>query len=285
MNERGIDFQPTPEYLEEIQPEGASDELIQRLSRTTPRGFSTGELVQLLESHPDQGQLAQSVSQRGIDFEANSGNLAALRTAGAQTPLLEAVRNAKIVKIVFASSPPSPPPSTSSVRELRVALVCGTDDHDVPVLTDPRYPRGITTRLACGTKVTWLGDSASSGFHKVQYADGKEGFVASRFINSAVATVGGNVMPPRRIYTPEPAYTREARHDKLEGTIVLVIVIDAEGNVTDIQESSRKLGDGLDKSAMDTVRMWKFHPATRKGVPVAVRVKVEVSFRLSQDAS
>ena len=30
---------------------------------------------------------------------------------------------------------------------------------------------------------------------------------------------------------------------------------------------------------MDTVKTWKFTPATRKGVPVPVRVMVEIDFR------
>jgi TonB family protein len=32
--------------------------------------------------------------------------------------------------------------------------------------------------------------------------------------------------------------------------------------------------------AIETVKTWKFKPATRNGVPVPVRVVVEVTFRL-----
>jgi protein TonB len=64
--------------------------------------------------------------------------------------------------------------------------------------------------------------------------------------------------------------------------VKLSIVIDTEGNVSDVQESSAPLGDGLDQSAIDTVKKWRFNPATRDGVPVAVRVAVEVGFRLNK---
>ncbi len=40
------------------------------------------------------------------------------------------------------------------------------------------------------------------------------------------------------------------------------------------------LSDGLDQKAIESVRQWKFEPATKDGVPVAVRVNVEVQFRL-----
>jgi TonB family protein len=40
------------------------------------------------------------------------------------------------------------------------------------------------------------------------------------------------------------------------------------------------LGDGLDQKAIESVRQWEFEPATKDGAPVAVRVNVEVQFRL-----
>jgi TonB family protein len=94
-----------------------------------------------------------------------------------------------------------------------------------------------------------------------------------------VYSVGGGVSPPIPIYKPEPAYSEEARKAKYQGTVVLWIVVDAQGNVTDCRVV-RPLGLGLDEKATETVRTWKFKPAMRNGVPVAVRVIVEVSFRL-----
>jgi TonB family protein len=92
-------------------------------------------------------------------------------------------------------------------------------------------------------------------------------------------SVGGGVSAPIPIYKPEPAYSEEARKAKYQGTVVLWIVVDAQGNVTDCRVV-RPLGLGLDEKAMETVRTWKFKPAMRNAVPVPVRVIVEVSFRL-----
>jgi TonB family protein len=95
----------------------------------------------------------------------------------------------------------------------------------------------------------------------------------------AVYTVGGDVKAPVPIYKPEPAYSPQARKDKAEGTVVTEVVVDASGNVADVR-LVRSLGKGLDESAIETIRTWKFEPATKNGKPVPVRVIVEVSFRM-----
>jgi len=98
-------------------------------------------------------------------------------------------------------------------------------------------------------------------------------------VGGGVYSVGGNVSAPIPIYKPEPAYSEEARKAKYQGTVVLWIVVDAHGNVTDCNVV-KPLGLGLDEKAKEAVRTWKFKPAMRNSVPVPVRVIVEVSFRL-----
>lgn len=94
-----------------------------------------------------------------------------------------------------------------------------------------------------------------------------------------VYSVGGGVSEPVPIFKPDPAYSEEARKAKYQGTVVLWIVVDASGSVTDCRVV-KPLGLGLDEKAVETVKTWKFKPALRNGTPVPVRVMVEVSFRL-----
>jgi TonB family protein len=98
-------------------------------------------------------------------------------------------------------------------------------------------------------------------------------------VGGGVYSVGGSVTAPIPIYKPEPAYSEEARKAKYQGTVVLWIIVDVAGTVSDCRVV-KPLGLGLDEKAMETVRTWKFKPATRNGTPVPVRVMVEVSFRL-----
>jgi TonB family protein len=37
---------------------------------------------------------------------------------------------------------------------------------------------------------------------------------------------------------------------------------------------------GLDESAVEALKQWKFNPATRNGQPVSVSVNIEVHFNL-----
>jgi protein TonB len=66
---------------------------------------------------------------------------------------------------------------------------------------------------------------------------------------------------------------------KYSGTVVLSVIIDANGNVRDIQVE-RPLGLGLDEKAIEAVGKWRFRPAVKSEKAVAVRAQVEVNFRL-----
>ncbi len=94
-----------------------------------------------------------------------------------------------------------------------------------------------------------------------------------------VFQVGGGVSAPRALFTPDPEYSEEARRAKHEGTVVLWLVVGPDGRPRDLRVL-RSLGLGLDEKAMDAVRQWRFEPARKNGTPVAVRVNVEVDFKL-----
>jgi TonB family protein len=87
------------------------------------------------------------------------------------------------------------------------------------------------------------------------------------------------VKPPKPVYSPEPDFSEEARHARYQGVVMMHIVIDTSGNVTDIR-IDRALGKGLDENAVDAVKKWKFSPATRDGQPVSVSMMTEISFNL-----
>lgn len=89
----------------------------------------------------------------------------------------------------------------------------------------------------------------------------------------------GGIRPPRVIYSPDPEYSEEANQAKFEGTCVLSLVIDADGNTRDVKVV-KSLGKGLDEKAIDAIKTWKFMPGTKDGVPVATQIAIEVEFHL-----
>ncbi len=91
--------------------------------------------------------------------------------------------------------------------------------------------------------------------------------------------VGKGVLPPRVKYDPDPAYSNVAREVKYQGTVILWLVLGADGSPRNIR-IAKPLGMGLDEEAVRAVSGWKFDPATKDGTPVPVMINVEVNFRL-----
>jgi len=91
--------------------------------------------------------------------------------------------------------------------------------------------------------------------------------------------VGRGVRAPKATYAPDPAYSEAARQKKLQGTVVLALIVDELGKPSTIIVT-RPLAHGLDEKAVDAVRIWTFKPATFQGQPVPVGVNVEINFRL-----
>ena len=91
--------------------------------------------------------------------------------------------------------------------------------------------------------------------------------------------IGGDVSAPVVISKVEPEYSEEARKAKFSGSVLLSLVIDANGMPRDIKVI-RPLGLGLDEKAIEAVSHWRFRPGMKGGRPVATQANIEVNFRL-----
>lgn len=91
--------------------------------------------------------------------------------------------------------------------------------------------------------------------------------------------IGGDVSAPVLVTKVEPEYSEEARKAKYSGTVLLSIVVDANGLPRDIHVV-RSLGLGLDEKAIEAVMKWRFRAGMKGGRPVATQAQVEVNFRL-----
>jgi TonB family protein len=87
------------------------------------------------------------------------------------------------------------------------------------------------------------------------------------------------VTAPVPIYNPDPAYTKEAKDAKLNGNVILEIVVAPDGTVSDVK-AKRGLGMGLTESAVSAVKTWKFKPAMKAEKLVACWLMVEITFKI-----
>ncbi|HME07372.1 MAG TPA: energy transducer TonB [Bryobacteraceae bacterium] len=91
--------------------------------------------------------------------------------------------------------------------------------------------------------------------------------------------IGGGVSAPSLLHKVEPEYSEEARKAKYQGTVVLFVIVDENGNPKELRVI-RPLGLGLDQKAIEAVQKWKFRPGMKDGRAVAVQATIEVNFRL-----
>jgi protein TonB len=90
--------------------------------------------------------------------------------------------------------------------------------------------------------------------------------------------VGGSVRPPKKLVDARPEYPEEARAAKIEGVVILGIVIGVDGSVID--STVLRSIPALDQAALDAVRQWEFEPTLLNGEPVEIEMAVTVNFRL-----
>ncbi|HVV86071.1 MAG TPA: energy transducer TonB, partial [Kofleriaceae bacterium] len=86
---------------------------------------------------------------------------------------------------------------------------------------------------------------------------------------------------PRLVGDVRPAYPAAAERLGLEGEVVLALVVDAGGRVTDVHVV-KGAGHGFDEAALAVARQLRFVPGRKRGAAVAVRVTWTCRFRLEE---
>ena len=77
-----------------------------------------------------------------------------------------------------------------------------------------------------------------------------------------------------------PQYPPAALRAGIEGTVILIVDVDANGNVTNVAVERSSRNRDLDRAAMQAARRWRFNPSVVNGQPAAGRVRVPVDFNL-----
>ena len=92
--------------------------------------------------------------------------------------------------------------------------------------------------------------------------------------NYTVYEVRGDVKAPRPISTPVPAPPDSTPTDK-QLKVKISFVVAPDGSVADVKLLKRSTPE-FDNYAVNAVSKWKFQPATKDGIPVAVRLETEM---------
>ncbi len=85
---------------------------------------------------------------------------------------------------------------------------------------------------------------------------------------------------PKYAENPKPIYPQEARRKGYEGEVVLKVEVLPNGRVGQIEVKSSSGYELLDRSALITVRQWKFVPAQKGEKTIPLWVNIPVKFQL-----
>lgn len=90
--------------------------------------------------------------------------------------------------------------------------------------------------------------------------------------------VSQGVLEGSILHKVDPQYPQEARDNRVQGDVVLRILIDEQGNVIEAKPVSGP--PLLTDAAVDAMMQWKFKPYLLNGDPVQVESVFTIRFRL-----
>ena len=94
---------------------------------------------------------------------------------------------------------------------------------------------------------------------------------------AAYERITPGITPPKATKSPDPPYPDLPADTEPRGVVVMLIGVDARGHVGPVHVV-RSSAPVFEKSAVNTVKTWRFKPAKKDGKPVPVQITVEMRF-------
>ena len=141
--------------------------------------------------------------------------------------------------------------------------------------------RGVVASAGFGNGVAIADGTGKNSRATVQQAGFGDAAVAAPSTHShQTDSAAAKVIPAEIISKPIPNYTEEARRLRIEGEVLLEVVLEASGQVH-VMRVVRGLGHGLDDSAVRAAEKIRFKPAMRDGQPADSTAVLHIIFQLA----
>ena len=177
------------------------------------------------------------------------------------------------------------PAKTTQTRAINIAQAGG---FDMP--TGPGYgngtggakgARGVVASTGFGNGVATGNAPASSRGTVRQAGFGDADVPAPPTVQARpAAQAAAKIVPAEILSKPVPIYTEEARAKRIEGEVLLEVVLEASGKLR-VLRIVRGLGHGLDDAAVHAAEQIRFKPALQDGQPSDSTVVLHVIFQLA----
>jgi len=89
--------------------------------------------------------------------------------------------------------------------------------------------------------------------------------------------VAAGITPPKATHSPDPEFPKLPPDTEPRGVVVMLIGVDTHGRVQPVRVL-RSSAQAFEKSAVATVKTWRFKPAKKDGKPVPVQITIEMTF-------
>ena len=89
-----------------------------------------------------------------------------------------------------------------------------------------------------------------------------------------------NADPAFPVFSPHPPVSDRSLLPSSNQEVVVDVKVSAAGDVLEVT-LVKGIGNGLDQIVLDTVKSWRFHPATINGNPVATEAELVFPFNLN----
>jgi TonB family protein len=99
-------------------------------------------------------------------------------------------------------------------------------------------------------------------------------------VHSQAAQTAAKILPAEILSKPTPVYTQEARSLRIQGEVLLEVVLEASGKLH-VVRVVHGLGHGLDDNAVKAAEQIQFKPAVKDGQPTDSTVVVHIIFQLA----
>jgi len=92
----------------------------------------------------------------------------------------------------------------------------------------------------------------------------------------------GQMILPRYLNAARPSYPLMARMRGYEGMVLLAVQVLTDGRAGEVRIKKSSGYALLDQSALNAVRAWRFEPARKMDVPLAMTVDIPIRFALNE---
>lgn len=182
--------------------------------------------------------------------------------------------------------PPKPPEPKAKPPPVKVAVVKPPPEQAPPPPNEEPPPdtdaKPVPLVVGISMSSTTAGGSFAIGVGNTTYGKADKPTDPSQvkaYRAPKYVPPGGSDTQPEVASEVKLPYPPEAKANEVEGTVVLRVTVDEDGNVTDVKVI-KGLGYGLDEASVAAMRKFKFKPAMKDGEAVGTSITYNYSWYL-----